>query len=144
LECKSWWAIQTLNLDPTLRQEKRAAQLRELEELRLDAFHNMHIYKERTKRWHDQRVLKREFRVGDKVLLFNSRAKLFPGKLKSRWSGPYEILQVFPYGTVELKDPSGGSFIANGQRIKIFYESELHEVRTIEKIRLSDVEELLD
>ena len=129
-----------LNLDATLFYEKRAEQLRELEELRLDAFHNMHIYKERTKRWHDQRILKREFLVGDKVLLFNSRAKLFPGKLKSRWSGPFEILQVFPYGTVELKDHHGGSFIVKGQRIKFFHESRLHEVNMVEQIKLVDVD----
>ncbi|XP_057548108.1 uncharacterized protein LOC130826543 [Amaranthus tricolor] len=110
LECRSWWAIQTLNLDPALSFEKRTEQLRELEELRLDAFHNMHIYKECTERWHDQRILKREFLVREKVLLLNSRAKLFPGKLKSRWPRPLEILQAFPYGTVELKDHHGGSF----------------------------------
>ena len=94
--------------------------MRELEELRLDAFPNMYIYKERTKRWHDNGSFKRKFLVGDKVLLFTSRGKFFPRKLKSWWSGPFEISQVFPNGTVELKDPNGGSF-------KIFHKSKLHK-----------------
>ncbi|CAA7048687.1 unnamed protein product [Microthlaspi erraticum] len=52
------------------------------------------------------------------VLLFNSRLKLFPGKLRSRWSGPFKIKEVKPYGAVVLWDPSGGDFTVNGQRLK--------------------------
>ena len=75
--------------------EKRLLQLHELDEFRLDAYENTRIYKERTKRWHDKHLVKREFQVGQKVLLYNSRLKLFLGKLRSRWSGPFEIVQVF-------------------------------------------------
>nr|GMD63579.1 protein NYNRIN-like [Ipomoea batatas] len=51
----------------------------------MDAYENAKIYKERTKYFHDKRILRRSFEPGDQVLLYNSRLKLFLGKLKSRW-----------------------------------------------------------
>jgi len=95
LEHKAYWAIKSLNYDMTLAGESRLLQLQELEELRLDAYENAKIYKERTKRWHDKHIIPREFKEGDLVLLFNSRLRLFPGKLKSRWSGPFKVTKVF-------------------------------------------------
>ena len=58
--------------------------------------------------------------VGDLVLLLNSRLRLFPGKLKSKWTGPFLITQVFPHGAVELENMEGVRFKVNGQRIKIY------------------------
>ena len=58
--------------------------------------------------------------VGDLVLLFNSRLRLFPGKLKSKWTGPYTVTQLFPHGAVELETKEGVRFKVNGQRIKIY------------------------
>jgi hypothetical protein len=55
---------------------KRKMQLPKLDEWHEKAYHNVKIYKERTKRWHDKRI-KKEFTPKDKVLLFNSRVKLF-------------------------------------------------------------------
>jgi hypothetical protein len=52
---------------------KRKMQLSELEGWREKAYHNAKIYKERTKRWHDKKIIKKEFNPGDQVLLFNSR-----------------------------------------------------------------------
>ncbi|GJW01899.1 reverse transcriptase domain-containing protein [Tanacetum coccineum] len=70
----------------------------------------------------DQRKIKnRIFNVGDQVLLFNSRLKIFSGKLKSRWSGPFTIVQVFSYGTVELSQNSGPNFKVNGHRLKHYF-----------------------
>ena len=64
---------------------KRRMQLSELDEWCEKAYHNTKIYKERTKRWHDKRIKKKEFTLGDKVLLFNSRVKLFEhGKLQCK------------------------------------------------------------
>ena len=76
------WAIKKLNYDFQASKEKRLLQMNELEELRNKAYDNAKIYKEKTKRWHDKKVLRREFKVGEQVLLYNSRLKLFPGKLK--------------------------------------------------------------
>ncbi|GJW82387.1 hypothetical protein Tco_0146362 [Tanacetum coccineum] len=96
-------------------------QLNELNELRDQAYENSLIYKEKTKRIHDAKIKNRVFNVGDRVLLFNSRLKIFSGKLKSRWSGPFTIVQVFPYGTVELSQNSGPNFKVNGHRIKHYF-----------------------
>ena len=52
------------------------------------------------------------------MLLFNSRLRLFLGKLKSRWSGPFKITKVLPYGAVEIMHPEKGTFQVNGQKLK--------------------------
>ncbi|GJU22131.1 reverse transcriptase domain-containing protein [Tanacetum coccineum] len=101
--------------------DHRKVQLNELNELRDQAYENSLIYKEKTKRIHDAKIKNRVFNVGDRVLLFNSRLKIFSGKLKSRWSGPFTIVQVFPYGTVELSQNSGPNFKVNGHRIKHYF-----------------------
>ncbi|GKA33144.1 reverse transcriptase domain-containing protein [Tanacetum coccineum] len=99
----------------------KAFQLNELNELRDHAYENSLIYKEKTKKIHDSKIKNRVFNVGDQVLLFNSRLKMFSGKLKSRWSRPFTISQVFPYGTVELSQNSGPNFKVNGHRIKHYF-----------------------
>ena len=93
LEHKAYWAIRYLNLDSEAAEIKRMLQLNELDEFRYSAFENAKIYKEKAKRWHDKKLSSRVFEAGQKVLLFNSRLRLFPGKLKSRWKGPY-VIQV--------------------------------------------------
>ncbi|GJX00912.1 reverse transcriptase domain-containing protein [Tanacetum coccineum] len=102
LEHKAYWALKHANFDLKTAGDQRKIQLNELNELRDQAYENSLIYKEKTKRIHDAKIKNRVFNVGDQVLLFNSRLKIFSGKLKSRWSGPFTIVQVFPYGTVEL------------------------------------------
>ena len=72
------------------------------------------------KKYHDNKIEKREFMVGDLVLLFNSRLRLFPGKLKSKWTGPYTVTKLFPHGTVELETKEGVQFKVNEQHIKIY------------------------
>ncbi|GJU43464.1 hypothetical protein Tco_1200730 [Tanacetum coccineum] len=69
----------------------------------------------------DSKIKNRVFNVGDRVLLFNSRLKIFSGKLKTRWSGPFTVTQVFPYGTVELSQNSGPNFKVNGHRLKHYF-----------------------
>ncbi|GJX80986.1 reverse transcriptase domain-containing protein [Tanacetum coccineum] len=76
-------------------------------ELRDQAYENSLIYKEKTKKLHDLKIKNRIFNVGDQVLLFNSGLTIFSGKLKSRWSGPFTITEVFPYGTAKLSHPHG-------------------------------------
>lgn len=98
--------------------KKRLLQLTEHDELRLDAYESSRLYKEKTKRWHDKGIVRKEFKEGDLVLLFYSRLKLFPGKLYSRWSGPFKVCKVFPYGSVELWNRQDGTFKVNGHRLR--------------------------
>ncbi|XP_031106205.1 uncharacterized protein LOC116010846 [Ipomoea triloba] len=117
-------------MDLKLAGEKRLLQLNELEEFRLDAYENAQIYKERTKKWHDKHILKREFVSGDKVLLFNPRLKLFPGKLRSRWSGPYEVVNAYPSGAVVIRGKNG-DFTTNGQRLKHYHDDTKIEAKVV-------------
>ncbi|KAK6161314.1 hypothetical protein DH2020_004695 [Rehmannia glutinosa] len=122
LEHKAFWAIKMLNYDLSSAGDNRLLQINELEEWRNSAYENSRIYKERTKQWHDKRIKQtREFQPGDQVLLFNSRLRLFPGKLKSRWSGPFTVTQVFPYGTIEITHKEMGTFKVNGHRQALFW-----------------------
>ncbi|RDY13929.1 hypothetical protein CR513_01079, partial [Mucuna pruriens] len=80
-------------------------------------------YWAKVKKFHDQQILRKEFQVGQKVLLFNSLLKLIAGKLRSRWDGPFVITNVFPYGAIELKDEhTNSTFQVNGYQIKLYHE----------------------
>ncbi|GJX58009.1 reverse transcriptase domain-containing protein, partial [Tanacetum coccineum] len=125
LEHKAYWALKQANFDLSTAGDHRKVQLNELNELRDHAYENSLIYKEKTKRIHDSKIKNRVFNVGDRVLLFNSRLKIFSGKLKSRWSGPFTITQVFPYGTVELSQNSGPNFKVNGHRVKHYFGGDI-------------------
>ncbi|KAG7568068.1 Integrase catalytic core [Arabidopsis thaliana x Arabidopsis arenosa] len=118
LEYKDIWAVKLLNFNIKTAEEKRLIQLNDLDEIRLEAYENSKIYKKRTKAFHDKRIISRDFKVGDQVLLFNSRLRLSPGKLKSRWSGPFKIKEVRPYGALVLWNKVGGEFVVNGLRLK--------------------------
>nr|GEV65807.1 hypothetical protein [Tanacetum cinerariifolium] len=105
--------------------DHRKVQFNELNELRDQTYENSPIYKEKTKRIHDSKTKDRVFNVGDLVLLFNFRLKIFSGKLKTRWSGPFTITQVFPYGTVELFQTDGPNFKVNGHRLKHYFGEDI-------------------
>nr|GEU29774.1 reverse transcriptase domain-containing protein [Tanacetum cinerariifolium] len=125
LEHKAYWALKHANFDLKTVGNHQKLQLNELNELRDQAYENSLIYKERTKKLHDSKIKNRIFNVGDQVLLFNSRLKIFPGKLKTRWSGPFTIAQVFPYGTFELSQPDGPKFKVNGHRVKHYFGGDI-------------------
>ncbi|GKB78433.1 reverse transcriptase domain-containing protein, partial [Tanacetum coccineum] len=91
----------------------------------LTAYENSLIYKEKTKRIHDSKIKNRVFNVGDRVLLFNYRLKIFSGKLKTRWTGPFIVTQVFPYGTVELSQTDEPNFKVNGHRLKHYFGGDI-------------------
>nr|GEV74631.1 reverse transcriptase domain-containing protein [Tanacetum cinerariifolium] len=91
LEHKAYWALKHANFDLKTAGDHRKVQINELNELRGQAYENSLIYKEKTKRLHDKKIKNRVFNIGYRVLLFNSHLKIFSGKLKSHWSGPFTI-----------------------------------------------------
>ncbi|KAK4407772.1 hypothetical protein Sango_0358200 [Sesamum angolense] len=100
LEKTAYWAVQKCNFDMGKAGMERKLQLQELEELRLDAYENSRIYKEKTKAFHDSFILRKQFDIGQKVLLYNSRLKLMPVEIKSL--------------------DTGKTFKVNGHRLKPF------------------------
>ncbi|XP_021747668.1 uncharacterized protein LOC110713529 [Chenopodium quinoa] len=124
-------------MDMLLAGEKRLLKLNELEELRYDAYENSRLYKEKTKKWHDQHIRNKSFMVGYKVLLFNSRLCLFPVKLKSKWSGPFVISRTTSYGSFQL-EAGDNKFMVNGHRLKHYFCKD--EVGLIECTRLDQLD----
>jgi hypothetical protein len=119
LEHKAFWAVRELNRDFKLTGKKWLLHLSSLDEWRNEAYENARIFKEKVKQWHDKRILKREFHVGEKVLLYRSRLRFFSGKLLSKWEGPFVIEEVYRSGAIKiasLKDNT--TQVVNGQRLK--------------------------
>src|SRR4051812_45661833 len=119
LEHKACWDIKELNYDLNLADEKRLFDISSLDEWRTQAYENAKLFKERVKRWHDKRIQKREFKVREFVLLYNSRFRFFVGKLLSKWEGPYVIDEVYRSGAIKINNPEGTNRkVVNGQRIQ--------------------------
>ncbi|XP_017431836.2 uncharacterized protein LOC108339206 [Vigna angularis] len=118
MEHKALWALKFLNFDPSETQHKRRRQMLELEEMR--------------------KLIKKVFNPGQQVLSFNSRLKRFPGKLKSKWSGPFIVKIVRPHGAIELVDPATSdpqrSWVVNGQRLKHYLGGEVERLFTVMKL----------
>ncbi|CAN6547921.1 unnamed protein product [Malus baccata var. baccata] len=109
--------------DMNVAGKQRNLQVNELDEIRNDAYESSRIYKEKSKAFHDKMILRKNFVIGQKVLLFNSRLRLFPGKLRSRWVGPFVVTNIFPHGAVEIRSTkTGNMFKVNGHRLKPYYE----------------------
>ncbi|GJV09855.1 reverse transcriptase domain-containing protein [Tanacetum coccineum] len=125
LEHKAYWALKHCNFDLKTAGDHQKVQMNELNKLRDQAYENSLICKKKTKRIHDSNIKNRVFNVGDRVLLFNSRLKIFSGKLKTRWTGPFTVTQVFPYGTVELSQTDGPNFKVNGHRLKHYFGGDI-------------------
>ena len=104
--------------------EKRLLQLNELDKLRMNAYENAKLYKDRTKLWHDKHLIKKEFYESELVLLFNSRLKIFPKKLKSHWLGPFKVVKVYHHGAVDIANDKGEIFKVNGHRLKPYLISD--------------------
>jgi len=137
LEHRAMWAIKNVNLELSDAGTERKLQLVELEEIRKEAYESSRIYKEKTKEFHDRHIVRKQFIVGQLVWLFNSRLKLFPGKLKSKWSGPFVITNVSSHGAIEIKDPKGGDpFKVNGQRLKPYIRMAEGQTTSIETMTL--------
>ena len=124
LEHKAYWAIKNLNFDLSVAGTQRKLQITELEELRNDAYDNSRLYKAKMKAAHDKQIMRKTLEPNQKVHLYDSRLHLHPGKLRSRWTGPFIVKQVFPYGAVEVEDPKDDRvFKVNGQRLKPFLDN---------------------
>nr|GEY18351.1 reverse transcriptase domain-containing protein [Tanacetum cinerariifolium] len=128
LEYKAYWALKHCNFDLKTAGDYRKVQLNELNKLRDQAYENSLIYKEKTKKIHDSKIKDRVFNVGDRVLLFNSRLKIFSGKLKTRWTRPFTIAQVFPYVTVELSQTDRPNFKVNDHRFKHYFGGDIPQL----------------
>jgi hypothetical protein len=132
LEHKAYWAIKAFNSNLDDGSHLRKLQINELEEIRNDAYENSKIHKARIKEFHDKRILRKTFDVGQKVLLYNSRLHLFPGKLRSRWSGPFIVKHVYHYGAFDIENPKNGNvFKVNGHRLKAYFDNFPSEIESI-------------
>ncbi|XP_016571010.1 uncharacterized protein LOC107868914 [Capsicum annuum] len=109
-----------------------------MDEFHLGAYKRDDLYKERMNNYHDRRIEKRDFKVGDWVYLFNSRLKLFLGKLKSRWSMPFKVCDVFPSGVVELEGKDESLFNVNGKRVTI-YVGPMDDAKLLSTVYLDEV-----
>ena len=137
LEHNAYWAIKSFNMKMDESGEHRKLQLQEVEEIRNDAYESARIYKEKTKVFHDKMISWKEFKVGQKVLLYHSWLHLFLGKLRSHWIGPFVVTNVFPYGAVEIQSLATSKvFKVNGHRLKPFYEG--LQVENVAKLDLED------
>uniref|UniRef100_A0A2N9GF34 Integrase catalytic domain-containing protein n=1 Tax=Fagus sylvatica TaxID=28930 RepID=A0A2N9GF34_FAGSY len=132
LEHKAYWAIKSFNFNIDEAGKLRKLQMNELEELRNEAYESSRIYKAKMKTFHDKRILRKTFEVNQKVYLYNSRLHKHPGKLRSRWDGPYIVKHVSEHGAIEVEDPRDGcTFKVNGQRLKPALERFVQEEETI-------------
>nr|GFA76676.1 reverse transcriptase domain-containing protein [Tanacetum cinerariifolium] len=138
LEHKAFWALKHANFNLKTAGDHQKLQLNKLSELRDQAYENSLIYKERTKKLHDAKIKNQIFNVGDQVLLFNSQLNIFLGKLKSRWSGPFIISEIYPYRTAKLVHSDGSNFKVNCHRLKHYHGGdppplEISDVHTFPK-----------
>ncbi|KAM1282388.1 hypothetical protein ACFX2H_022762 [Malus domestica] len=120
LEHKAHWAVKKFNMNLDEAGSHRKFQLNELDEIRHEAYENASIYKEKTKAFHDKMIRGKTFAIGQKVLLFNSRLRLFPVQIQS------------------LK--TGHEFKVNGHRLKPYYEN--FEEHTVDDIPLHAVDSI--
>ncbi|XP_076931975.1 uncharacterized protein LOC143597333 [Bidens hawaiensis] len=101
---RALWAVKNVNLDYECACKERKLNICELEELRDEAYECASSYKDRMKHVHDAKIKRKTFEEGQRVWLYNSGAKLFSGKLKIKWMGPYQVKCVGQYGEVEIED----------------------------------------
>jgi hypothetical protein len=141
LEHKAFWAVKELNRDFKLAGKKMLLDLSSLDEWRSEAYENARLFKEKVKQWHDRRILKREFHVGEKVLLYKSCLRFFAGKLLSKWEGPFIIEEVYHSSAIKiasLKDNT--TQVVNGQRLKYYISGDSYneDIDVIQVVTLGE------
>ncbi|XP_025636043.1 uncharacterized protein [Arachis hypogaea] len=139
IEHKAYWAIKECNPSLGGAEIERKLQLAELECLRLEAYENSRLYKKKMKAVHDRNIRGKEFKAGDLILLYNSRLRLLPGKLRSKWEGPYQVVKAEPYGVYHLCHPSRSDiFKVNVHRLKLYHGEQMKSNKEIEVFLLED------
>jgi hypothetical protein len=104
------------------------------------AYHSAKLYKDGTKSWHDERIKTKKFKPGDKVLLVNSRVRLFGhGKLHSKWEDLYLVLHAMDHGAITLQCDDGYTFKANGQRLKFFLELDPQDFKEVDVLNFLEL-----
>ncbi|XP_040963884.1 uncharacterized protein [Gossypium hirsutum] len=137
LEHKAFWAVKQCNMEMETAGRARKLDIQELEEIRNDAYENARVYKEKTKAFHDKMITRKQLSIGQKVLLYDSTLKIFAGKLRSKWIGPFTTTNLFSNGAVEIQsEETRKCFKVNGQRLKPFYEN--FQIHTVEEIVLEE------
>ncbi|XP_025639390.1 uncharacterized protein [Arachis hypogaea] len=140
IERKAYWAIKECNPSLGGAGIKRKLQLVELECLRLEAYENSRLYKEKMKAVHDRNIRGKEFKAGDLVLLYSSRLRLLSGKLRSKWESPYQVVKAEPYGVYHLHHPSSPDILkVNGHRLKLYHGEQMKSNKEIQVFLLEDV-----
>ncbi|XP_020225132.1 uncharacterized protein LOC109807018 [Cajanus cajan] len=139
IEHRADWAVKTCNFSIDQAGQESRLQLNELDEILLEAYENSKFYKEKTKKFHDSLIARKDFVVGQKVLLDNSRLGIMGGMLRSKWIGPFVVTNVYPYGIVEIKSQSTDkSFKFNGHRLKPFLSNPSFLDVVVEEMSLLD------
>ncbi|XP_040960165.1 uncharacterized protein K02A2.6-like [Gossypium hirsutum] len=137
LEHKAFWVVKQCNMEMETAGRAQKLDIQKLEEIRNDAYENARVYKEKTKAFHDKMITRKQFSIGQKVLLYDSTLKIFAGKLRSKWIGLFTITNLFSNGAVEIQsEETRKCFKVNGQRLKPFYEN--FQTHTIEEIVLEE------
>ena len=111
-----------IRLDLTEAHINRLKQINKLDEIRLSALQNTALVQQQRVKWHDALITNKVFHEGDWALLYDSQFQDFPGKLQTRWLGPYEIQKLHDNGTITLItiDGSGYAFKVNGHRVRLY------------------------
>ena len=123
LEHRAYQDIKQLNFDLEKAKICRSLQLKELEEIQNDAYNCAKHYKDKMKQYHDRHILRKIFSPSQKVLLYNSRLHVFPGKVRTKRTCPFIVRIIYPYGAVDVENlKTDDVFKMNGQRLKPFLE----------------------
>ncbi|XP_016195596.1 uncharacterized protein LOC107636611 [Arachis ipaensis] len=139
IEHKAYWAIKECNSSLGGAEIEKKLQLVELECLRLEAYENSRLYKDRMKAVHDKNIRGREFRADELVLLYNSRLRLIPRMLRSRWEGHYRVEKAEPYGVYHVRHSSSFDvFKLNGHRLKLYHGEKMKSNKEIAVFLLED------
>ncbi|XP_016195628.1 uncharacterized protein LOC107636644 [Arachis ipaensis] len=131
VEHKAYWAVKECNSGLGESGIER--------KLQLEAYENSRLYKEKVKAVHDKNIKRRKFRAGDQVLLYNTRLRFMPGKLRSRWDRPYMVEKVKPYGVVHLSHPLSPTFYkVNCHCLKLYHGAKVKNNKELEIFLLKD------